>query len=269
MRNPQTILITGASNGIGAALAEAYADRGVRLVLGARNAARLAAVAERCRAAGAEVAEQVIDVTDRDAVARWIAGADAERPLELVVANAGIAIGTRGADDIDRVARDTFATNVDGVFNTVHPALELMAARGRGQLALVSSLAGFRGLASSPAYCASKAAVRSYGESLRGFAGRYGVQVSVICPGFVRSGMTATNRFPMPFLMDADKAAALIRARLARAPAMSDNQAPTPATVRRTPRFCPATLRYRPKPISVVNNPILKIFAPITTNPPS
>ena len=85
-----------------------------------------------------------------------------------------------------------------------------MATRGRGQLAVVSSLAGFRGLASSPAYSASKAAVRVYGEAMRGFAARYGVEVSVVCPGFVRSRLTATNQFPMPLLMDSDKAARII-----------------------------------------------------------
>jgi short-subunit dehydrogenase len=91
-----------------------------------------------------------------------------------------------------------------------------MLARGRGQLALMSSLAGFRGMPSAPAYCASKAAVRSYGEGLRGRLLDQGVAVSVICPGFVRTPLTARNPFPMPFLVEPERAAAIIKAGLAR-----------------------------------------------------
>lgn len=216
VRDPRSILITGASSGIGAALAVCYAARGTHLALGGRDAERLESVADQCRAAGAEVTAAVVDVTDGAATAQWIDATDAHRPIDLAFANAGVALGTREVGDLDRVAAGTFAVNVDGVFNTVHPVLRHMAGRGAGQIALVSSLAGFRGMPSSPAYCASKAAVRSYGEALRGWAGRHGVQVSVVCPGFVRSGITAQNRFPMPFLMDADRAASIIRKGLSR-----------------------------------------------------
>ena len=113
-------------------------------------------------------------------------------------------------------ARRIFAVNLDGVLNTIYPAIAAMRGRGRGQLALMASLAGFRGLPGAPAYCASKAAVRVLGESLRGDLAGQGIAVSVICPGFVRSRMTARNPFPMPFLMDAEPAAALIKRRLAR-----------------------------------------------------
>lgn len=216
VRDPCSILITGGSSGIGAALAVCYAAPGVHLALGGRDPDRLEAVAEECRAAGADVAVRIVDVTDSTATESWIDEVETRRPIDLAFANAGVAIGTGRPSDLDRVATDTFAVNVGGVFNTVHPVLRHMAARGAGQIALVSSLAGFRGMPSSPAYCASKAAVRSYGEALRGWAGRHGVQVSVICPGFVRSGITDQNRFPMPFLMDADRAAAIIRRGLRR-----------------------------------------------------
>ena len=94
-----------------------------------------------------------------------------------------------------------------------------MMARGRGQIALMSSLAGYRGLPGAPAYCASKAAIKVYGETLRGEVAGAGIGVSVICPGYVDTPMTRHNRFPMPFLMDAASAARLIKRRLARNPA--------------------------------------------------
>ena len=110
--------------------------------------------------------------------------------------------------------------NVNGVMNTLTPALERMVARGRGQAALVSSLAGIRGLPGSPAYSASKAAVRVWGDAMRGRMAPRGVTVSIVCPGFVRTPMTDVNQYTMPMLMDVDKAAALIRRRLARGDAM-------------------------------------------------
>ena len=100
--------------------------------------------------------------------------------------------------------------------STVLPAIPRMAGRGRGQIALMASLAGYRGLPGAPAYCASKAAVKVFGEALRGELAAKGVGVSVICPGYVDTPMTKRNRFPMPFLMDAPAAATLIKQRLAR-----------------------------------------------------
>lgn len=210
----RSVLITGASSGIGAALAAAYAAPGVQLALGGRDEARLAAVAAECRRAGGLVLDSVVDVTDRAAMARWIEAAERAAPLDLVIANAGTS-GTADADPRER-ARQIFAVNLEGVLNTVEPALAPLLARGRGQLALMSSLASFRGFPSAPAYCASKAAVRLYGEALRGRLARHGIVVSVICPGFVRTPMTSANPFAMPLIMTPARAAALIRRRLAR-----------------------------------------------------
>jgi NADP-dependent 3-hydroxy acid dehydrogenase YdfG len=216
LRDPQHVLITGASSGIGAALARRYARPGRRLTLTGRSAERLGEVASACRAAGAETAETVAEVTDRAAMARLVEDADAARPLDLLIANAGVSAGTgtAGAEPPEQ-ARRIFATNLDGVLNTVEPALPRMTARGRGQIALMSSLAAFRGFPGAPAYCASKAAVRVYGEALRGHLADSGLAVSVICPGYVKSPMTAVNAFPMPFLMETDAAADLIVRRLA------------------------------------------------------
>lgn len=216
MNEPRSILITGASSGIGAALALEYAGPGISLALSGRNPDRLAEIVETCRSAGAEAAAQVLDVTERGAVEAWIGAVAAHQSLDLVIANAGISGGTAGRGETAEQARAIFRTNVDGALNTVHPAIELMRRHGGGQIALVSSLASFRGYPGAPAYSASKAAVRVYGEALRGALAPDGIAVSVVCPGYVRSRMTAANDFPMPMLMDADRAARIIRRGLAR-----------------------------------------------------
>lgn len=210
---PRCILITGASSGLGAALARAYAARGVRLALGGRDGPRLAKVAAACRGDGATVIWHRVDVLEREAMAAWIAAADAEAPLDLVVANAGISGASSGAAEDDR---RIFEVNVGGTLNTIEPAIRLMTSRRRGHLALMSSLAGFRGMPSAPAYCASKAAVRTYGEALRGRLVRRGIGVSIICPGFVRTPLTAANPFPMPLLMSPERAARIIKRGLER-----------------------------------------------------
>lgn len=209
------ILITGASSGIGEALARAYSRPGVTLFLSGRDAARLAAVAQSCRTLGARVVERVVDVADRAAMDAWVAEAEGEGPLDLVIANAGISAGSGGNGETAEQTRAIFAVNVDGVLNTVLPALPAMRARRSGQIAIVSSLASFRGLAGAPAYAASKGAERLWGEGLRGWLAPEGIRVSVICPGFVTSRITARNRFPMPLLMEADEAARRIVAGLA------------------------------------------------------
>lgn len=220
MKNPRSILITGATSGIGAALARDYAAPGVRLVLSGRDEARLDAVAAATRAAGAEVESALVDVTDPGATGRWIEAADDTAPLDLAIASAGISGGTFGGGESIEQANAIFATNLAGVMNTLQPAAARMAARGYGQIAIVSSLAGFRGMPGAPAYSASKAAVRVWGDAMRGQLKRRGVAVSVICPGFIRTPMTEVNQFPMPMLMDVDKASSIIRRRLARGDAL-------------------------------------------------
>ena len=207
-----SILITGASSGLGAALAEIYAAPGVTLFLGGRSKERLESVATLCRARGAEVRLQSVDVVDRAATEAWVLACDAERPLTLVIANAGISGGT--GNKLGETAEQTrmiFDANLDGVMNTVLPIIPRMQERKSGQIALMSSQASFRGMPGAPAYCASKAAVRVWGEGMRGFLASSGVGVTVICPGFVETAMTAKNRFPMPFLMGSAQAAAIMK----------------------------------------------------------
>lgn len=216
MRDPRSILITGASSGIGSALARVYAEPGVILFLGGRDSSRLREVSVDCAARGAEVQDQAIDVTDQARMATWITECDSTAPLDLVIANAGITAGTSAGQtaEPEEQVRRLFAVNVDGVLNTVLPAQRLMQPRGRGQLALMSSMAGFRGLAGASAYCATKAAVRVLGEGMRGMSPEPGIEVSVICPGYIRTPMTDVNQFPMPFLMSAEKAARIIQSGL-------------------------------------------------------
>lgn len=209
----RSILITGASSGIGAALAVHYAADGTTLFLCGRNRERLEETALLCRDRGAKVDARVLDVADREETARWIAGADSIAPLDLVIANAGISAGTAsdgGIGENEEQVRDIFAVNLAGVLNTVHPAIDAMSARGSGQIVLMSSLAAFRGFPGAPAYSASKAAVRIYGEALRGTLAPYGIKVNVVAPGFVRSRITDANDFPMPFFMEAEKAVSII-----------------------------------------------------------
>ena len=216
MRDPRSIVITGASSGIGAALAAAYAGPGIRLALTGRNAERLATVADACRQAGAEVSAAPLDVTDAAALAAWLGDIDHASPVDLVIANAGISAGTGQGREPAAQIRAIFAVNLDGVLNTVMPLLPAFQARRHGQIAVMSSLAGFRGFPGAPAYCASKAAVRVWGEALRGDLREDGIEVSVICPGYIASPMTAVNKFHMPMLMPADRAARIIQRGLTR-----------------------------------------------------
>ena len=215
MQNPHSIVITGGSSGIGAALARQYAAPGRFLALTGRDRQRLDEVAADCRSAGAEVEAAVLDVCDRDDLDSWLAGVDRHHPLDLVIANAGVSAGTGSFGENAAQTRYILSVNVDGVVSTVLSALALMQPRGRGQVAIMSSLAAFRGFPGAPAYCASKAAVRVWGEALRGTVAKQGLSVSVICPGYVKSRMTAVNDFPMPLLMESGKAAEIIQRGLA------------------------------------------------------
>src|SRR5690242_17481603 len=168
MKSFKSIVITGASSGIGEALALDYAAPGTALALSGRDAERLQGVAERCRAKGAVVDAGQIDVSDREAMAAWLTRFDDAHPVDLLVANAGVSIDTdkSSLDEFSRI-RKTFAINVDGVFNTVEPLVGRLMERRQGQIGIVSSLAGFFGLPVAASYNGSKAAVRVWGESIR------------------------------------------------------------------------------------------------------
>jgi len=202
----QHILITGASSGLGAALAFVYAKPNVTLILTGRNAERLSDVEESCKTRGAKVIAGVIDVCDKAAMAELVS----KYPIDIAIANAGISAGTAGGTESPEQTAAIFATNVQGVLNTLESLIPIMQQRGSGQIAMVSSLASFKGFPSAPAYCASKAAVRFMGEAWRPLLKESGIKVSVICPGFIETPMTAVNNFPMPLLLSPEKAAQII-----------------------------------------------------------
>lgn len=207
----KTIVITGAGSGIGRAIAEHYADFDTTLFLCARNEERLSEVMQICADKGAQVFGQIIDVRDGASMREWLLGVDAQSPIDMVFANAGVGSGYRAPSDEDLAhARAMFDTNIYGVLNTIDPIIPRMATRGRGQIVMIASLAGYRGMGSAPAYSASKGFVKLYGEGLRGSLAGYGVKVNVVCPGFVRSRITDQNNFKMPFFMEGAKAAQII-----------------------------------------------------------
>lgn len=208
----KNVLISGASSGIGEALANYYAANGAaHLFLCGRNAERLDKVRQDCEKKGTKVFAEVLDVTSGEEVAAWVRRSNRMAPLNLVVANAG----TGTVNETTESILNTFNTNVYGVINTILPALDVYRSRPAQNpedkaLAIVSSMAGYHGLPTCPAYSASKACVKAWGEALRPVLKREGIKMSVICPGFVRSRITDQNTCPMPLFMEASRAAEII-----------------------------------------------------------
>jgi len=216
---PAHILITGASSGIGAALARYYARKGMRLSLVARNEERLEQVALECRKAGARTEWNTIDVVHSEAMRSWIEECDGRQPIDMVIANAGIGgenVIAPPAGESLSVSRDIIETNVLGVTNSVIPLLPRFVARGKGHVVIMSSLAAHVGLPDAPLYSASKAAVRVYGHGLRRLLGPKGIRVTVVCPGFVATPMSASVPGHPPFLWSVERAAARIVSGLGR-----------------------------------------------------
>ena len=209
------VVITGASSGLGAALASYYAERGAALTLLGRDEARLARVAGSCRVAGGPVRSHVCDVTDAAGLLATLRSADDDRPIDIVVANAGIgggAVLAPSTGETPALARSIIDVNTLGVVNTVSPLIERFLARRRGHIVIVSSVMAYQGLAEAPVYAASKAAARIYGQGLRRLLGEHGVTVTVACPGFVATPMSATLPFTGPFMVTAEEAARRIAA---------------------------------------------------------
>ena len=198
--------ITGASSGIGQALAQRFAREGWRLALVARRGAELQAWVDALGLVSDRAHVYAADVRDVRSIVDAGRACIATQGLpDAVVANAGISVGIDTADFDDlEVLRATFETNNIGMAATFHPFVEAMRQRGSGRLVGIASVAGIRGLPGHGAYCASKAAAISYCESLRGECAPAGVKVVTLLPGYIDTPLTRGNRYSMPFLMPAD-----------------------------------------------------------------
>lgn len=206
MADAPAVFLTGASSGLGAALARHYAAQGARLGLVARRAERLAALDADLGGGHHCYPCDVTDAAALQAAARdFMAAAGVP---DLVIANAGVSVGTltEHAEDLHAFRR-VMDVNVAGMVATFQPFIAPMRARRQGRLAGIASVAGLRGLPGAGAYSASKAAAISYLESLRVELAGSGVGVTTVCPGYVATPMTAVNPYPMPFLLSADEAA--------------------------------------------------------------
>ncbi len=204
----QVAVVTGASSGIGRALAKRLAAEGCKVGLVARRREQLEKLADEITQAGGAAAFAPGDVADRDQTLNAIHEvAEKLGPVDLLVANAGVGAPTNlDPVNIGDVVK-MFQVNTLGVIYAVEAVLPEMLKRGRGHLAAVSSLGSYKGLPGESAYCASKAAVNVYMEGLRIQLRDRGVAVTTVCPGFVKTPMTEINDFKMPFLIDADEAA--------------------------------------------------------------
>jgi short-subunit dehydrogenase len=209
----RSIVITGASSGLGAGLAKSYAAPGMTLALIGRNRDRLNATAAACRAAGATVETGLFDVSEPEPMGRWLLDFDDRTPVDLVAACAGVSAGTHpdGRTEGVALAAMQVKSNLLGVMHVVEPLLPRLMARRAGQVAVVSSVAGLRGLPWSPGYSASKAGVRAYGEGLRALLRHSNISVSVVVPGFFDTPMTDRFQGDKPFLLSLEAAVGYVR----------------------------------------------------------
>jgi short-subunit dehydrogenase len=242
----RVVAVTGASSGIGWELARQAAAAGARVGLVARREAPLRELAALIRDAGGTAVVAPADVTDATQTAAAVAAvADAVGPVDVMIANAGVGMPTRldpvNVADVEAM----FRVNVLGVVYAFAAVLPAMLRRRSGHLAAVSSLAGYLALPGESGYCASKAAVNTYLAGLRTHLRGRGVTVTTLCPGFVRTAMTAANDFPMPGLLSAEDAARRMLRGLARGRAVYNFPAVTSlltGLVRRLPGWAAARL---------------------------
>ncbi|KTD12089.1 polysaccharide biosynthesis dehydrogenase/reductase [Legionella gratiana] len=211
--NKKTILITGASRGIGEQIAIQYASTNVNLILVARDLKKLTHVAQRCQEKGANTIYASHDVQDKALLKKFIHDIDTKMPIDLVIANAGVSstLQANWQPEKEEDIHQVLAINLQGTMHTVNPLIPRMIERKKGQIAIMGSIAGLRGLPQSPSYCASKAALYIYGQSLRAWLIRYQIHVNVICPGYVKTDMSDRLTGLKPFLISSEKAAQIIQ----------------------------------------------------------
>lgn len=209
------VWITGASSGIGRALALKLAEEGYKVAVTARSHEKLLALQAEASALAGSIVVLDGDVTNPEDMEHTVAAIEYQHgPVALVVLNAGIYLPARGEDLNHEVFERSFAVNLHGVVNCLIPAVRHMRSRGYGQIAFVSSLAGYSGLPGTAAYGASKAALINMAESLKFELDRMGIHVQLVTPGYVDTPLTAQNTFKMPDMVSAQQAADAIAAGL-------------------------------------------------------
>ena len=211
MSNIKQILITGASSGIGAGLAEEYAAPNITLFLTGRDNNRLEKIAKKCQDKGAKTEIFSIDVRQKNEISNLLDKISKNHQIDLIIANAGISAATISDIEEESQIEELIDINIKGILNFVIPAQKIMMRQGFGQIALMSSLASFKAVAGSESYSASKAYIRIFGEGLRLKLAKFNIKINVICPGYVKTPLTDKNNFPMPFLMSPQKAAKIIK----------------------------------------------------------
>jgi short-subunit dehydrogenase len=210
-KEPKTILITGATGGIGSALAEQYAASKNSLILFGRYEQPLEQLAERCRGLGARVVTQLCDLRDHQRFMECLQVVCEQEQPELVIANAAVSNTADKDGESWEAIEEVIEVNVLATMATVQAVLPSMRRQGRGQIALISSLAAWHGLPITPSYSASKAAIKNYAEALRCRLGPEGINVNLVMPGFVASRMSRSVPGPKPFIRSAGQAATAIK----------------------------------------------------------
>ncbi|KZL16192.1 putative ketoacyl reductase [Pseudovibrio axinellae] len=215
---PKSILITGASSGLGRALALSYAREGVTLCLTGRNEERLRKTVGAVEQTGCRVRWKPLDICDAQSVQEWVELLEQETPLDLVISNAGItgSHGVNGTVETAEIAHAQVATNLGGAINLLTAVAPFMQQRRHGGIALVSSLAGMQPISDGPAYGASKAGIIAYGEAMRDHLHQWDVFVSVICPGYISTPMADQFKSWRPFEYTPDGAALRIKTSIGR-----------------------------------------------------
>jgi len=240
----QTILITGASSGIGAQLAETFARSGVELILTGRDKARLKRVTSKCEAAGAKVMSHSLDLTNKTAAHKWFLKISKAHQIDIAIANAGImeVCGPAGNIETYNTTERQIDTNLMAPVLIATSLIPAMQERGSGQIVLIASLAGIQPVADVPGYSASKAGLIAYGEALGNYLHGTGIVVTTIAPGFITTPMTQAHDSFRPFEISAEKAARKIM----RAIEKKKSFAAFPLSLElasRSGRFLPAWLR--------------------------
>lgn len=218
MTAPKSIVITGASRGLGAALATAYAEAGCFLGLTAFNSPLLADVARVCEVRGAVVRHGWMDAASAQDMRTFLRTIDGERPVDLVIVNAGRFSGNPAPGILQPMQEglDLLRSNLVGAIATVEAAVEVMRPRRRGHIVLIVSLAAFYPQADAPAYSASKAGLASYGEAMREALADDGIRVSLVFPGHIATDQTKRQIGRLPLMLSASDAARIIKAGLDR-----------------------------------------------------